>query len=140
MLIKDLDGNSHNWLLGGNMAHSKMTNKSSLHIQARTVIKNLFPTLVALEEVPIILRKSETLFLDFYLPLVKFCIEVHGEQHYKFVGYYHSNQFGFIKQKKRDREKIEWCRLNDIIYIELPFNETAEQWSPRITNEYERTS
>jgi hypothetical protein len=139
MLIKDLDGNSHNWLLGGNMAHSKMMNKSSLHIQARTVIKNLFPTLVALEEVPIILRKSETLFLDFYLPLLKFCVEVHGEQHYKFVGHYHSNKFGFIKQKKRDREKIEWCHLNDIIYIELPFNETAEQWSQRITNEYERT-
>ncbi len=140
MLIKDLDGNSHNWQLIGNMAHSKLTNKSSLHVQARTVIKNIFPTLVALEEVPIILRRSETLYLDFYLPLIKFCIEVHGEQHYKFVAHYHSNQLGFMKHKRRDRDKKEWCQINDIVYIELPFDETTEQWSKRISDEYQRTS
>jgi hypothetical protein len=139
MLIKDLDDNTHNWQLIGNMAHSKLTNKSNLHMQARSLIKNIFPTLVVLEEVPIILRKSETLFLDFYLPLIKFCIEVHGEQHYKFVAHYHSNQLGFMKHKKRDREKVEWCYKNDIKYIELPFNETVDQWEQRITDEYKRT-
>ena len=136
MIIKDLDDNSHNWNLTGNMAHGKVSNKSSLHLRARSIITSLFPTLQILEEVPIPLRKSETLYLDFYLPLTKTCIETHGEQHYKFIGHYHNNQFGFIKQKKRDKEKIEWCSINGIMYVELPFNENDEEWSKRIQHEH----
>lgn len=136
MIIKDLDGNIHNWNLRGNMAHGKTDNKSALHIRAREVIKQLFPTLQVLEEVPIPLRKSETLYLDFYLPLNKVCIEVHGEQHYKFVAHYHNNQMGFIKHKKRDRDKEEWCSVNGIDYIELPFDENDNQWKTRINSEY----
>jgi hypothetical protein len=49
-----------------------------------------FPTLQILEEVSIPLRSKETLYLDFYIPLIKKCIEVHGEQHYKFVPFYHT--------------------------------------------------
>jgi hypothetical protein len=122
------------------MAHGKITNRSSLHLRARSLIVSIFPTLQILEEVPIQLRKSEVLYLDFYLPLNKTCIETHGEQHYKFVAHYHSNQLGFIKHKKRDKEKIEWCEKNNIRYIELPFNESDEEWRNRITNEYQRTS
>jgi hypothetical protein len=29
---------------------------------------------------------------------------------------------GFVKHQKRDREKKEWCELNNIEYIELPFD------------------
>ena len=41
---------------------------------------------------------------------------------------------GFIKAQKRDKEKIEWCELNCIKYIELPFNENTEEWTKRISN------
>lgn len=136
MLVKDLDNNNHNWNLTGNSAHGKLDNKSSLHLRARSIVKDIYPTLQILEEVPIPLRRSETLYLDFYLPLNKICIEVHGEQHYKFVAHYHNNQMGFIKHKKRDREKQEWCLINNIKYIELPFNETDDQWRLRITSEH----
>ena len=135
MLIKDLDGNSHSWNLRGNIAHAKNINKSSLHLRARNILSQQFPTLQILEEVPIPIRKSETLYLDFYLPLNRICVEVHGEQHYKFVGHYHSNQLGFMKHKKRDRSKIEWCQINSIRYVELPFNETDDQWLLRINND-----
>jgi len=130
--IKDLDGNLHNWQLTGYMAHGKITNKSSLHLRARTLLVSIFPTLQILEEVPIPLRKSETLYLDFYLPLNRMCVEVHGEQHYKFVSHYHNSQLGFVKHKKRDKDKIEWCDINNIKYIELPFNEDDKQWEQRI--------
>lgn len=133
MLIKDLDGNVHNWLLTGNMAKGKVSNKSSLHLNARTIITNNFPTLQILEEVPIPLKRSETLYLDFYLPLKKVCFEVHGEQHYKFVPFYHSNMLNFLKSQKRDREKQEWCEINNISYIELPYDKTDE-WEYIIAN------
>jgi hypothetical protein len=135
MTIKDLDGNSHSWHLTGHIAKGRIDNKSSFHLQARSLLINEFPTLQILEEVPIQIRKSEVLFLDFYLPLKKMALEVHGEQHYKFVGFYHSNQLGFIKSQKRDKEKTEWCQINGIKQIVLPYSETTDQWIERIRNE-----
>jgi hypothetical protein len=134
MLVKDLDGNNHNWQLTGNMSKGKIVNKSSLHLKARELISLSYPTLQILEEVPIILKKSETLYLDFYIPLKKTCIEVHGEQHYKFVAFYHSNMINFLKAQNRDREKQEWCELNNIQYIALPYNEDHNEWLERINN------
>lgn len=132
MIVHDLDGNSHSWHLTGNIANARLNNKSSLHLRARELISQTFPTLQVLEEVTIPLRKSEYLYLDFYLPLIKTCIETHGEQHYKFIAHYHNSTLGFIKHKKRDRDKLEWCQINNIKYIELPFNENDNQWLNRI--------
>lgn len=134
MQVKDLDGNSHSWHLTGNMARGKISNRSSFHLQARELITAAFPTLQILEEVPIPLRKSETLYLDFYMPLKKMCVEVHGEQHYKFVGFYHNNMLSFLKSQKRDREKEEWCEINNIKHIVLPHFENKDQWLERLNN------
>lgn len=139
MNVKDLDGNAVKWQLIGGIAHGSIQNKSSFHLTARNLIHELFPTMQVLEEVAIPLRRSETLYLDFYIPLLKRCIEVHGEQHYKFVPFYHNNLLGFIKHKKRDQEKQEWCHINGISYIELPFHEKIEEWKDRIKNEHQNS-
>jgi hypothetical protein len=139
MQIKDLDGNLCHWQLIGGISHGKAKNKSALHLLARDLVHKCFPTMQILEEVPIPLRRSETLYLDFYIPLLKRTIEVHGEQHYKFVPFYHNNLLGFVKHKKRDQEKQEWCDTNGITYIELPFNENEESWSNRIKNEQQNS-
>jgi len=131
MQIKTLDGFTQNWQLTGHYAHARIKNKSSLHIAARDLLKEKFPTLQILEEVPIPLRRSEMLYFDFYIPMLRNAIEVHGEQHYKFVQFYHVNQLGFLKSQKRDREKQEWCEINSIKYISLPYDDT-ENWALRI--------
>jgi len=135
MTVKDLDGNLSVWHLTGHIAKGRMLNKSSLHLQARNILAKEFPTLQILEEVPISIRRSETLFLDFYLPLKKTCIEIHGEQHYKFIPFYHNNVLAFIKSQKRDRDKTEWCEINSIKQIVLPYNESMEEWRKKISNE-----
>lgn len=135
MIIKDLEGNSHKWQLTGNMAYGKSENKSTLHLRTRKILKDLFPTLQILEEVAIPLRKAETLYLDFYMPLTRVCVEAHGEQHYKFIAHYHNNPLGFVRHKKRDKEKAEWCKINGIRLIELPFDENDEEWIKRILND-----
>jgi hypothetical protein len=132
MLVKDLDGNSHNWLLTGNMAKGKIDNKSGLHLQARELFKLAYPTLQVLEEVSIPLRKNNILYLDFYIPLKKICFEIHGEQHFKFVPFYHTNMLNFHKAQKRDREKQEWCELNSIKYVVLSYDESKDSWFERI--------
>lgn len=135
MNILDLDHNIRQWSLKGYISKSTATNKSSHHVTARKLLHEMFPTSQILEEVSIPLRSKETLYLDFYIPLLKKCIEVHGEQHYKFIPFYHTTKLNFLKAKKRDNEKREWCEQNSITYIELPFNENIDQWKSRI-NEY----
>lgn len=132
MQVKDLDGNYHHWKLIGGIAHGSIEEKSSLHIKARKLIKECFPTLQVLEEIPIPLRFRERLFLDFYLPLNKKCIEIHGKQHYEFSRFFHKDRLGFLRHKKRDQEKKEWCETNGIQYIELPYNEKVDLWKDRI--------
>jgi hypothetical protein len=134
MQVKDLDGITQNWHLTGNMARGKIDNRSSFHLKARELITNIFPTLQILEEVPIPLRRSETLYLDFYLPLKKLCVEVHGEQHYNFVPFYHNNMLTYLKSQKRDREKEEWCNINEITYVVFPHFENIEEWKQRLKN------
>lgn len=133
MQVRTLDGSIQNWQLTGHYAHAKLEHKSSLHLTARELLKKQFPTLQILEEVPIPVKRSENYYLDFYLPMLKLAIEVHGEQHFKFVSFYHNNQLGFIKSQKRDREKQEWCDINNIQYIALPYNEDEEEWTKRIS-------
>lgn len=135
MKIVDLDGNIHIWHLTGHIAKGKLMNKSSLHLMARKLITEAFPTLQILEEVSIQLRKSETLYLDFYLPLPKLCVEVHGEQHFKFVPFYHNNILSFLKAQKRDKEKTEWCEKNNIRQIILAYNESESEWKDKLKYE-----
>jgi hypothetical protein len=135
MTIVDLDNNIINWQLTGHISKGRLLNKSSFHLQARKLIINAFPTLQILEEVPIPLRRSETLYLDFYLPLIKTCVEVHGEQHFKFVPFYHSTILNFLKAKKRDQEKIEWCEKNGIKHIILAYNESETEWKDKLKHE-----
>ena len=116
------------------MAKGRVDNRSSLHLKARSLITQQFPTMQILEEVPIPLRKSETLYLDFYLPLKKICFEVHGEQHFKFVPFYHANILAFKKSQKRDYDKQEWCEINGIQYISLAYDDGVEVWNERIKN------
>lgn len=127
MQVKDLDNHTVHWQLIGNIAHGSVQNKSSLHLKARELLRSCFPTLQILEEVPIPIRKSETLYMDFYLPLIKTCIEVHGEQHFKFNRFFHNSPLGFMKHKKRDEHKKEWCEINNIKYVALSYDNT-ELW------------
>lgn len=135
MDITNLDGDTVSWSLTGYVAKGKIQNKSSYHLQARSLIASLHPTLQILEEVTVPIRKGQIAYLDFYLPLLKWCVEVHGEQHYKFIPYYHSNMMSFFKAQQKDKEKKEWCEINNIKYIELPYNESIEEWKEKLNYE-----
>ena len=127
--VRELNNNLVNWNLNGCSATNAV--KSSYHLSARQMIKEIYPTMQILEEVPIHLRRNEIAYLDFYIPLLKKCVEVHGEQHYKFIAHFHINPMGFVKAQKKDREKVDWCNLNNISFVELPFDQ-QEKWKELI--------
>jgi|TARA_Y100000361_G_C10957272_1_gene236924 hypothetical protein len=133
MRVVDLDGNASVWKIKGHIVKNNDSRpRSKHHLKARALLKEMFPTCQLIEEVSIAPRKGEVLYLDFYIPLHSLCVEVHGEQHYKFIPHYHGNMMGFAKSKKRDREKEEWCELNGIRIVELPFSEEEYDWRNRI--------
>lgn len=127
MLVIDLDGSEHEWKMKGKEVRIDTRPHSALHRAAREILKERFPTLVLLEEVPIKVRKKQTLYLDFYLPLRKIAVEVQGEQHFKFSSLYHSSAHDFRKQVRNDNDKAEWCEINGIDLIIFAYN-NQDDW------------
>lgn len=113
----------------------KREDVSSYHLRCRTLLRQLFPNNTSFEEV--ILKGSKRynkpdLIADFFIVSHKIIIEINGEQHYEQNSFFHDSKLDFLDQKKRDRRKEEWSQINDIIYVELRFDETEEQWKNKI--------
>lgn len=135
MNVVDLDGNRISWNLTGHISKGRVQEKSSYHLAARKLLIETYPTLHILEEVSIPLRKSEVLYLDFFMPLTKTVVEVHGQQHYEFIPFYHASKMAFLKAQAKDKQKEEWCLINGLKFIVFPYNNTTEEWK-EILNEY----
>jgi len=97
------------------------------------MLKELYPTVHILEEVTINPRFGEALYLDFYIALHKICVEVHGEQHYKFSTLFHSSSAAFLLGRKNDATKETWCEINKIQFIALPYNEDVDEWRTKFS-------
>jgi very-short-patch-repair endonuclease len=66
--------------------------------------------------------------LDGFNEKLKLAFEYDGEQHYKFVPYYHKNGISdFIKQQERDERKIKLCKDNNISLIKIPYTYTYKE-------------
>lgn len=132
MYVITLDNHKLQWRPKGH----KQAGCSSYHLRARNLLTKLFPSSQILEEVSFNPTKQQTLFFDFYIPIFCIAIEVHGEQHYSFSSHFHKDKLQFLDSQKRDRQKAEWCQLNDITLVTLPYNEKEDDWEIRI---YKRT-
>mgnify|MGYP004445986771 CR=1 FL=1 len=133
MKTRSLDGGIHKWKIESSLIRGNEERpRSKLHLAARSLLKEIYPTLQICEEIPVRIRRDKKAIIDFYINTIKTVIEVHGEQHYKFNSLYHTCAQDFLNQKKRDSELIDWCILNNLNYVELPFNENRKQWKIRI--------
>lgn len=105
--------------------------KSKYHQKAYEIIKTLYPLYPVYEETKLCGTKND-LYLDMFIPSLGIGIEVQGEQHYKFIPYFHQNISGYSRAKARDQEKALWCEINDITLVELIYNETEEEWRNKL--------
>lgn len=99
--------------------------QSILHITARGILKECFPHSKIYEEVILTGCRGAggTLIADFFIPQLSILIEVHGAQHYKYCKFFHDSEIEFKKYQQNDRTKQEWAKINNITFIELPYNE-----------------
>jgi len=136
MKVVGFDGKEYTW----NLAKFKRKKRkaSKPHKRASILLREMFPLLSVLEEATIpgseTRRRRSKLYCDFFLPEIMVMVEVHGRQHYEYNPFFHTDKKSFGRAKMRDKEKIEWCGINEIELIELPDTETDEEWKERLSN------
>lgn len=80
-------------------------------------------------------RDKNPLPFDFYLPSYNLCIEYQGRQHYKegfdiFTKRYKEQEkaaLAFKKQQRRDRIKQKYCKINNILFLKIKYNQDIEK-------------
>lgn len=133
MKVYDLDGNESQLNLAGYLVNLNDSRpRSEYHKDTRTLLKTKYPLYTVAEEVPIKIKRGETLYLDFLIPQLRICIEVHGEQHFKFVQHFHKTMQNFLQHKKRDKLKREWLEINNIRLVEFNYNESQDEWLTKL--------
>jgi hypothetical protein len=141
MHVVGFDGRDYDFNYTKNKYRKSRSNKSSYHTEARKLLRDYFSDCFIYEEVTLpgskrASRKS-SLYADFFIPEVMLIVEVHGEQHYAFSSFFHKSKYDFFKSKKRDKDKIAWCELNNIDIVILPYNE-REKWKQMISEKRSR--
>ena len=64
------------------------------------------------------------LSFDIFNASDKIIVEVQGEQHTKYTPFFHgSHKMNYIDQLRRDKDKLEFCRINDIKLVEVYYND-----------------
>lgn len=72
---------------------------------------------IVFEEFPLAGTRQK---FDFYNFNKKTIIEVQGAQHQKHVKHFHGESvLGWVRQIKKDVDKIKFCKLNDIKFFEI---------------------
>lgn len=130
MEVKDLDGNIYDLKIS--KKKDKTREKSKLHTQAKEVLKEVFPRMATIDEVAVRVRRGLNLYLDIYVPSLCLVVEVHGQQHYEFIPHFHGHKHRFGRAKLNDELKKEWCEINEIRYVELAYNESADEWAEKL--------
>lgn len=137
MKVVGFDGKEVNWNFSKNYVRKQREGKSSLHKQCLQDLLRLFPNRTIYEECTLPgssrVGRSALLYADFFIPDIPAIIEVHGKQHYEYCPFFHKTKMAFYKAKARDRDKIEWCKMNDIKIVVLPYNE-KDSWKQMIVN------
>lgn len=135
MSVIGFDGKNHKFNFSKNKYRKSRSNKSSYHIKARKILSDYFSQYSIYEETTLPGSKRSSrrspLYADFFIPEIMLIVEVHGQQHYEFSSFFHRTKANFFKSKKRDKDKVEWCRLNDIDILILPYSE-QDQWKKMI--------
>lgn len=136
MKVVGFDGKEHKLVLASFKQRNNREHSSSNQSKVRNLIKTKLPRVPYFEEVTLPgtnkPRRSSLLYADFFIPSIPLIIEVHGRQHYEFCPFFHKTKMDFYKGQARDRDKIEWCELNNIKIVVLPHDKEAE-WEAMIS-------
>lgn len=133
-----LNGREYTWNLSKyDVYENDKRKRSKPHLRARGILKEIYGGgYRILEEVKLpgstLPHRKSVLYLDFFIPIIRVGIEVHGKQHYEFTPFFHNTKAAFLKAQTRDEDKLNWCELNDIELIILKHSDGDDVWRKQI--------
>jgi len=134
MKIIGLDNKEYDWKPSGS---SELDNQSKLHNEVKSVLREIFPYDVILEEVELVgtkRRSGKNLTADFFVPNRNLIVEAHGAQHYSYTHHFYGNKLNFHKAVARDQQKKQWCLQNGISFVELSYKDKPDMWRQTIAD------
>lgn len=110
--------------------YERIEGASKLHIKMQEILQNgSFKNIDAYQEIPVseLVETKDVLYIDWYVPSIKLCIELHGIQHYKPMAFGHKSKIDtnlkFIEGKGRDLNKKYLLKTNNFLFIEISYKE-----------------
>lgn len=84
------------------------------------------------------IRKTNKIILDFvvFFKNRPYIIEYNGEQHYRYIPYFHKSKEDFILQKKRDELLRKRCLYRGFPLIEIPYTIKTKDEITKILDSY----
>lgn len=65
---------------------------------------------------------KDSIIVDYYIPNKNMIIEYNGQQHYKYIQFFHRGGYqAFVNQVNRDNVLREFCEANDIKLLQIPY-------------------
>lgn len=134
MIVTGLDGKEYKFNYSKFKSRRDRGGKSSLHTEARQLLKETFPSHSLYEEVTLPGSKKHgksLLYADFFIPDLNLIVEVHGQQHYEYCHFFHKTKADFFASKQKDNNKKEWALINNMRLVVFPYNE-RDKWKSMI--------
>jgi hypothetical protein len=93
------------------------TTRSKFQSGVKAYLRPYWENYVCYEEMPVV---GTRMTFDLVNMSKRLVIEVQGAQHSKANKFFHGKTgHKFLEQLDRDRQKVEWCKLNDFQLIEI---------------------
>jgi len=133
MKFRSVDGKWYGIDIG---TYERGNTLSKSHAQDRLgdILEELFENFKLYEEFPCV---PTNLRLDFFIPVLNLAFEFDGEQHDRYVAYFHKDRYGFARSKANDTMKECWCQANAITLIRIKEKDLNKETLEKII--YEQT-
>lgn len=97
--------------------------RSKIQEKVKAALIPIWKGMVVYEEFPVV---GTRLTLDFYNRTQEIAIEVQGNQHTKYIPFFHGeSKLKFVDQLNRDRQKRDFCFQNGIKFVQIFEKENA---------------
>jgi hypothetical protein len=99
------------------MVDWKKQSRSKMQFNVKQFVKKYWANDIVFEEFPVV---GTRMSLDLYNANKNIAIEVQGIQHLKHTPFFHGkSKTAFLSQIRRDNDKQDFCKLNEITLVEI---------------------
>lgn len=116
MRFKTLNGKLKDKNLKKYLIDWNVDEKSKFQTSVKSFFCSYWKNDVCCSEFPVLGTKMTIDLVNFTR---RIAVEVDGKQHDEFNKFFHKDRLNYLYQIKRDTDKEEWCKINNIMLIRI---------------------